>query len=71
MSARDERFRRLKPSTRRNGDLFEHFGVAVEPAGVGSLEQVPVQAVHACPTCGWYADPSTRCDNCGEEAKAS
>jgi hypothetical protein len=68
VSERDERFRRLRPSTRQTGDLFEHFGVEVERGGGGSIDRVPVRAAQACPTCGWYRGLDTPCDNCGAEA---
>lgn len=65
MSGKDERFRRLRPPT--SGDLFAHFGVALEPAAAPSDAGAPTVTVgRACSQCGWYVteqDPS--CFVCG------
>ncbi|HET6582291.1 MAG TPA: hypothetical protein VFG69_02565 [Nannocystaceae bacterium] len=65
MSGKDERFRRLRPPA--SGDLFAHFGVALEPASAPAAESSPVVTLaRACPQCGWYVterDPS--CCVCG------
>jgi len=54
VSDKDARFRRLAPS----GDLFAHFGVALD---VGVVEPTPpaARAVAACSHCGWYVDLAT------------
>jgi hypothetical protein len=65
MAGKDERFRRLRPPT--SGDLFAHFGVALEPATQPPGEGAAILTVaRACPQCGWYVtdhDPS--CFVCG------
>ena len=65
MSARDERFRRLRPPT--TGDLFAHFGVALEPP---VRETTPtVLVAHPCPRCRWYVtSEDTQCLVCGSTA---
>lgn len=58
MSGKDERFRRLRPPT--SGDLFAHFGVALEPTTPPDGESpAPVTVARGCPQCGWYV---TECD---------
>ena len=69
MSGAENRFRRLDPPKRQNGDLFEHFGVRVGPTPAGSVQQVPNRAAAVCPACGWYQDPEAACDNCGRGAE--
>jgi hypothetical protein len=62
MSDKDARFRRLAPS----GDLFAHFGVAVENA---TTEPSPAaaRAMTACTHCGWYVElGSAACPICGK-----
>jgi hypothetical protein len=67
VSGSEDRFRRLDPPKRRNGDLFEHFGVPIEAPVAGSVDQLLTRIVRACPACGWFCDPETACDNCGDE----
>jgi len=65
MSDKAERFRRLRPPA--SGDLFAHFGIALEPSAEPTEGgPAPVLVAHACPQCGWYViaeDPS--CLVCG------
>ena len=65
MSGKDERFRRLRPPT--SGDLFAHFGIAIEPA-TASVSESPaaVTVARACPQCGWYVtERDASCFVCG------
>lgn len=48
MSDRDARFRRLAPT----GDLFAHFGVALDPPPGPVTSTGPVAATR-CKHCGW------------------
>jgi hypothetical protein len=56
-----DRFRRLRP---KNGDLFAHFGVAVDPAP--APERAPVVEARGCSQCGWYVSvDAAACPLCG------
>ncbi len=50
----------------RAGDLFEHFGVPVEPAPDAAPLPTPVPAA-PCPGCGWLRahDETGSCPQCG------
>jgi hypothetical protein len=65
MTDETERFRRLRPPT--SGDLFAHFGIALEsPAPTIANAPSAVLAAHACPQCGWYVTvEDTSCFVCG------
>jgi hypothetical protein len=67
VSDKDARFRRLAPS----GDLFAHFGVALETA---TVEPSPpaARAVASCSYCGWYVElKSTACPICAKPRHAA
>lgn len=62
MSDRDARFRRLAPT----GDLFAHFGVALEAPTDPSPSPV-MRVTTACGHCHWYVDVTdAACPICGQ-----
>jgi hypothetical protein len=52
VSDKDARFRRLAPPS---GDLFAHFGVALEVDATEPLAPAPRVAA-GCSHCGWFVD---------------
>jgi hypothetical protein len=63
VSDKDARFRRL----RKDGDLFAHFGIELEPAEVAAPTRS--EAAIACTRCRWYVWRSqTSCPVCGQPA---
>lgn len=67
VSHRDARFRRLTP----NGDLFAHFGVALDPPVAESVAPV-VRVAAGCRHCGWFVDVGAdACPICGQPAVRS
>lgn len=64
-----ERFRRLGKS--KTGNLFEHFGVEVEPTPDADAlpEWSAIVDATQCPTCGWYAVVGRACEQCGETVR--
>lgn len=70
MSERSRRFRRLGAKA-QTGDLFEHFGVDVEPDPGPLPALTPVTQAIACPACGWYRPLRSACDLCGHAAAPS
>lgn len=71
MSDRSDRFRKLGTAG-KTGNLFEHFGVEVEPprAAAGTRLPEPVDAV-TCPACDWYSVSDTTCEQCGTARAAA
>jgi hypothetical protein len=62
VSDRDARFRRLAPT----GDLFAHFGVALE-APTDPSTPPAVRTTTGCAHCSWYVDVTeVACPICGQ-----